>query len=238
MRRITVKGIFFDLYGTLLTFNDMTAAWEQWRAAFLEVLRKYAPNAPEGSFSELYAGIFERPDPPKGKGLTLFERHVKAYCLDQQLQVGDAQIHEIAETCLGAWHEQVKLDPETLPVLNELKHRATLVLISNFDHPPHVHALLSELLLAKLFHSVIISGEVNMSKPDPAIFRLALQNTGLLAEDVVHVGDSDDDVEGALAAGCGAIRLDRSGATSDAPLPSDRVIVISKLSDLLEVIAS
>jgi HAD superfamily hydrolase (TIGR01509 family) len=238
MRRITVKGIFFDLYGTLLTFTDMSAAWEQWRKAFYDSVRKFAPDAPEQTFSELYAAIFDRPDPPKGKGLSLFERHIKAHCMNQKIQLSDANIHEIAETCLRAWHEQVKLDPETLPVLNQLKHRATLVLVSNFDHPPHVHALLSELLLAKLFHSVIISGEVNLNKPDPAIFRLGLQNTGLLAEEVAHVGDSDDDIEGALAAGCFAIRLDRTGAALDTPPSSDRTIVITKLSDLLEVIAT
>ncbi len=238
MKRFSAKGIFFDLYGTLLTFNDMQGAWEQWRAAFYEVLHRYAPEAPELPIGELYSAIFDRPDPPKGKGLTLFERHIKAHCLNQKIQLSDVNIHDIGETCLHAWHEQVKLDPETLPVLTQLKQRATLVLISNFDHPPHVHALLSELLLAKLFHSVIISGEVNMKKPDPSIFKLGLQNTDLLAEEVAHVGDSDDDVEGALAAGCTAIRLDRTGEFADAPLPSERVIVISKLSDLLEVIAA
>jgi putative hydrolase of the HAD superfamily len=38
-------------------------------------------------------------------------------------------------------------------------------------------------------------------KPDPAIFRLALERLGVSSERTLHVGDSDADEEGARAAG-------------------------------------
>ncbi|MFC1452257.1 HAD family hydrolase [Verrucomicrobiota bacterium] len=35
----TTKGVFFDLYGTLLVYGDMEAAWADWLRAFHESLR-------------------------------------------------------------------------------------------------------------------------------------------------------------------------------------------------------
>ena len=42
-----------------------------------------------------------------------------------------------------------------------------------------------------MFDTVVISGEVGVKKPDPAIFRIALDQTGLQPQDVAFVGDSE-----------------------------------------------
>ncbi len=56
---------------------------------------------------------------------------------------------------------------------------------------------------------VIDSARVGVAKPDPAIFRLALDHLGLPASAVVHVGDSvAADVAGATAAGLTGLHLD------------------------------
>jgi putative hydrolase of the HAD superfamily len=38
--------------------------------------------------------------------------------------------------------------------------------------------------------AVVISGEVHMAKPDPAIFAIAIEKLGVKPEEVWHVGDS------------------------------------------------
>ena len=48
---------------------------------------------------------------------------------------------------------------------------------------------------------VVSSAEAGASKPDPAIFRLALERLGVQPERTLHVGDSPADAEGAQAAG-------------------------------------
>jgi putative hydrolase of the HAD superfamily len=48
---------------------------------------------------------------------------------------------------------------------------------------------------------VVSSAEVGVPKPDPALFRLALERLGVRAERALHVGDSPEDEEGARAAG-------------------------------------
>src|SRR5262249_22018219 len=63
--------------------------------------------------------------------------------------------------------------------------------------------------LARFFKSIVISGEVGVKKPDPGIFRIALEQTGLQADEVVYVGDTQEDVDGAKAAGIRPILIAR-----------------------------
>lgn len=53
-----------------------------------------------------------------------------------------------------------------------------------------------------VFDSLLVSDEVGIRKPDPAIFELSLHQLGLQREDVLFVGDSmTDDFAGAVNAG-------------------------------------
>jgi len=95
--------------------------------------------------------------------------------------------------------------------LTGLGRRVSLSLITNFDHPPHIHRLLDGLGLTKQFSSVTISAEIGVSKPDPRIFAEALAATGLEPSVVAYVGDTDDDVEAARRAGMMPILIQRLG---------------------------
>jgi epoxide hydrolase-like predicted phosphatase len=54
---------------------------------------------------------------------------------------------------------------------------------------------------AQLFDAVVISGEVGLRKPDPAIYRLALERLGLPAERVAFVDDLPGNLKPARALG-------------------------------------
>jgi putative hydrolase of the HAD superfamily len=63
---------------------------------------------------------------------------------------------------------------------------------------------------------VIDSAAVGVAKPDPAIFRIALEATGVAPERVLHIGDTvGADVDGALAAGIRPLHLDPYGFCRD-----------------------
>jgi putative hydrolase of the HAD superfamily len=65
--------------------------------------------------------------------------------------------------------------------------------------------------------AVVISAELGVAKPDPAIFNAALERLGAVAGDALHVGDSiEADVEGARAAGIEAVLVARDGAGAPA----------------------
>jgi putative hydrolase of the HAD superfamily len=57
------------------------------------------------------------------------------------------------------------------------------------------------------FNSRIFSSEVQLVKPDPAIFRLCLQNLEMNASEVLFVDDRDANVEAARQEGMTAIRF-------------------------------
>jgi putative hydrolase of the HAD superfamily len=71
---------------------------------------------------------------------------------------------------------------------------------------------LQETGLAPLVDGALASAEVGVAKPDPAIFRRALELVGVDARDAWHVGDTPEaDIEGARAAGLRPILIAREG---------------------------
>src|SRR5262249_14903562 len=101
--------------------------------------------------------------------------------------------------------------PEVPGVLSTLKEQGLrLGVISNWDErlPP----LLEGLGIGFFFDSVVVSAEVGVEKPARRIFAAALARLGVPPAAALHVGDSPlEDVEGAIAAGMEAVRLDRTG---------------------------
>jgi putative hydrolase of the HAD superfamily len=60
-------------------------------------------------------------------------------------------------------------------------------------------------LLDELFEAIVISGEVGMHKPEPAIYMLGAEKLGLRPEDCVFVDDLRENCQGAEEVGMTAI---------------------------------
>ncbi len=77
--------------------------------------------------------------------------------------------------------------------------------LSNWDL--RLRPLLDQLGVLHWVDDAIVSAEVGLEKPDPAIFHLACAHLGARPSHTVHLGDSRrDDLEGALGAGLHAHR--------------------------------
>ena len=86
------------------------------------------------------------------------------------------------------------------PFLEELKSRYSLGIVSNFYG--NLEAILEGEGLLALFDVVVDSGVVGVSKPDPRIFREALETLGSDAARTLMVGDSlNRDMRGAESLG-------------------------------------
>jgi putative hydrolase of the HAD superfamily len=98
--------------------------------------------------------------------------------------------------------------PDVVPTLTRLRARGLkLVLVSNANGT--VHAKMERLGLLPYFDHVLDSAREGVEKPDPRIFRLALERSGSRAEGTLHVGDLYHvDVVGARAAGVAGWLLD------------------------------
>lgn len=94
-----------------------------------------------------------------------------------------------------------------------------LAVVSNFDQ--RLLRLLEHLELSPLLDAVVVSSQVGAAKPDPLPFQHALQQLGLPAEAVWHIGDSPEDEAGAQAAGlrCLLIRRPRPAGTPGGVTP-------------------
>jgi len=104
----------------------------------------------------------------------------------------------------GVW----ELYPEVLEVLENLSPRFQLAVISNFDG--RLRMILEHLGISKFFRHVFLSSELGADKPDPEIFRRALNLICLEPSEVLHVGDDPErDWKAAAGVGLSIFGLDR-----------------------------
>ena len=133
-----------------------------------------------------------------------------------------AAVERAAGVIIDAWSraENFGLYEDVLPCLATLRAAGVrMALLSNALG--HVLAeIVAHFALDEYMDAAVSSAETGAVKPAPRMFSTLLALLGVAPGAAVMVGDSvEDDVEGAVAAGCGAILLDRTGRTAGAPLP-------------------
>ena len=82
-----------------------------------------------------------------------------------------------------------------------------LFAITNFSHEFWPPFRAREAAMFDRFRDVVVSGVEKMVKPDPAIYRLALDRFGLRAESTVFIDDNATNIEGALSVGLIALHF-------------------------------
>jgi len=211
-----MKGVFFDLFGTLMIYTDMQKAWEKWLQALYEDFKESGLDMTQKSFASKCDGFMAKEEPAiKNIKLTIYEKRIYSLGLELNLQLEIERIRKIVNNTINAWIKYVPLDPDAIPILEELKRSKSLALITNFDHPPYVYSLLSDMKLRNLFESIIISSEVGVKKPDPTIFSSPLKQAKLNPNEVCYVGDTKEDMEAAINAKMYPIFIQRNPSSEN-----------------------
>jgi putative hydrolase of the HAD superfamily len=124
-----------------------------------------------------------------------------------------------------------RLFDDSLPALREVSKAGFRVgLISNFEG--WLEEMLVELEVGHLFDVKVISGVEGVEKPDPAIYRLALDRSGATPDRAVHVGDSPGlDVEPSKEVGMTPVLLDRHDRYPHIDVP--RIASLKELTPLV-----
>ncbi|MCJ7707099.1 MAG: HAD family phosphatase [Anaerolineales bacterium] len=99
-----------------------------------------------------------------------------------------------------------RVDPVLMAYIRGLRPAHKVGMITNAWSEIRV-ALENEWHIADAFDPLVISAEVGLVKPDPRIYRLALERLGVPPEEAVFIDDFEVNVAGARAVGMMAIRF-------------------------------
>jgi putative hydrolase of the HAD superfamily len=124
--------------------------------------------------------------------------------------------------------------PDAAGALDALGHRFALAVVTNGASCLQREKLAASGLAVR-FECVVVSSEIDVGKPDAAVFAHALRLLDAAPEQAVMVGDSlPKDVDGALAAGLRAVWLNRDAR----PRPEGRpdLVEIDSLVRLADVL--
>jgi HAD superfamily hydrolase (TIGR01509 family) len=136
------------------------------------------------------------------------------------------------ETTLRRW---MNVYEDTVATLQALNTSCKLGIISNAW--PYVESMLRLLGLWEYFHSVTISAQVGLSKPNPGIFELALRTLHVPAEGALFVDDMPQNVVAAEKVGIKGLWLVRSPMDPDSvPAPYRHLMQIQTLRQVIPLI--
>jgi putative hydrolase of the HAD superfamily len=194
MRFAELDAVTVDGYGTLLELVDpvpslvrslaehgLERSPELVREAFAAEVAYYRPEAVRGRDPEALAAL-------------------RRDCTGVFLHAADAELEP--ESFVDAFMSSIRFEavPGALETLGSLRARGLeLALVSNWDIGLAEHV--GRLGADGLFSAVVTSAEAGAAKPDPSVFRIALERLHVEPGRALHVGDESEDEQGALAAG-------------------------------------
>ena len=201
-----VKAVLIDLYDTLV--------WTDW-----PVLRERIEARAQVSGRALMDG-FERTRVARSIGTYGSMEGDLAEVLNAAgLERDDALVNELAETITTFLQTGVHLWDDSLSTLRELRERGhRTAVVSNCDHG--TRPVVERLGLPEVTDAVVLSFEAGVAKPEPGIYRKALEALGAEPDEAVFVDDQLAYCEGAEAVGIRPfliLREDRDGGVSDPP---------------------
>lgn len=141
---------------------------------------------------------------------------------------------ELAKTFPEERKKHIFLFEETLEVLDALKGKYKLCMLTNGS--PHLQntKLSMSPELAPYFDHIVISGAFGSGKPDPAIFQHALDLLGVSKNEAIMVGDNPNtDILGGLKTGIDTVWIEHGNRELGDVKPT---YTINRLRELLQVI--
>lgn len=141
----------------------------------------------------------------------------------------DKLAEHLNEVYLKHRFEDIELFDDVLPVLKTLQPRYALGLLSNGNSYPERTGL------PEIFRFVVFSQDFGIEKPDPRIFRIAMEKAGCTNDQLLHVGDSlTSDIKGAQGVGVKSVWLNRTGMARQSGIEPD--FEIKSLLELMNIV--
>ncbi|HVN88163.1 MAG TPA: HAD family hydrolase [Candidatus Binatia bacterium] len=242
------RALLFDLYDTVVTFHPRVPATQiagtRWRTTMGWMTEAVTRELPGVAFDDFLRAITDttaeivRNRPPEYFEVPSPERFRRALLRLGIAEEADAKASRLSRAHMEHLAAATELPAPHLALIRALSERFPLGLVSNFDHGPTARVVIDRHGLTTLFRSIVISDGFGRRKPHPTIFRFALNELGVDADDAVFIGDSAvDDVAGAHASGIDAVWINARGAALPEGVPPPRYVVtaLGELPDVLGI---
>lgn len=227
---IGTKSVCFDLDGTLYDFQKVMR--HSLEIILAELTRRIPECAERLSVDKMIQTRDRTAQELKGK-ITNLEQ-VRLISFKRTLNYCGVDDDELAEELnrlyLKHRFEDAVLFDDVLPTLEGLRRKYILGVMSNGNSYPKT------LGLEHFFQFIILAQDVGIEKPDPGIFHLAVQKAGCLPDELLYVGDSqEEDILGARRAGVRIAWFNRAKAQLQPHIPRPDY-EINRLDMLLEIL--
>ncbi len=225
-----VKAVAFDAYGTLFDFQE-----PEFIVTFAEICALQGLDADAGDLWRRFLRA-ARHFPSEEHHKPVYRRYDEAW--EVQFQHVFQRLKLRGDPSAAAAYLRDKLSsavafPEVYPVLEALRPRYRLSLLSNADDDFLTAALQHNNLQ---FDTIVTSEQAGAIKPNPAIFHHLTDRLGLDPEQVLYAGDSPiPDVLGPRQAGLKVAWVNRQGVRRPRRVPPPDIHVLN-LTELLPVL--
>lgn len=199
-----IKAIGFDLFNTLITVepdtlrdamermvislqkNGIAIDYEPFKNSYREAAFKYVQQARKDG-KETHNSIWVSAALNKN---------------GSSIPPDDARIGIAIDQYFSAFYDNCHTLPGTIDMLDKMKERYPLGLLSNFTHGPAAREILERTDLAPYFNAIIISGELGYRKPHPKVFKKLAEQLGTDSNEIIFIGDDPEpDIHGAWRSG-------------------------------------
>ena len=232
------RAVFFDAGHTLLYAHPDIGS------IYAEVTATFGLRLAPDRFAETFVPVFKETTKIYSSTSTASDRQDYAMWQDITRRIYD-RLPSLATIPFDSWFEALyrrfgspevwRFYDDVVSVLGDLRSRGLKIgVVSNWD--TRLKSICDGLGLTPLVDFIVISAEVGVRKPDPGIFRLALDKAGVRPEEAIHVGDlPEEDAEGARRAGVRPVLIDRKRRITPQGVPADvpRVTSLAELIPLL-----
>jgi len=206
-----IDTIYFDNWNTLVQAPDLMR-----RGSSIERFHGYLEcrgvDVPYSVFAEVYRPIARRhtqeADADGYRELD-YEKRIEDAFVELGLEDADELARDAWRAYLDEWPRHTEFFPETPEILNSLRGRYKLGVITNYMDGHTCQLIFDKLGYREIFDALVVSAEVGYRKPSRVIFEQALRETGSRPENCVMVGDMyDADVVGANNVGMRSVLVD------------------------------
>jgi putative hydrolase of the HAD superfamily len=199
-----IAAIGFDLFNTLITLKP--SALSAAMSSMIHSLRDNGYPLKKAHFIDAYEqATLHHIEESRKDGKETHNRYWICTALEilgYSTMPDDPIIERAVDAYFSDFFHGCRLIPGTKEMLEFLKSKYPLGLLTNFTHPPAVRKIIDNLDLGPFFQGVLISGELGYRKPHPMVFRRLVALLGVKKHQILYVGDDPEpDIFGARKAG-------------------------------------